>query len=42
MDQWVERFHLQEQNLNSLERKRQEVREKLFKVIFYGVEELKA
>ncbi|CAK62274.1 unnamed protein product (macronuclear) [Paramecium tetraurelia] len=41
MKAWVERYRQMEQNLSNFEKKRQEVREKFFSVIFYGVEELK-
>ncbi|CAD8157163.1 unnamed protein product [Paramecium pentaurelia] len=41
MKSWVERYRQMESNASSFDKKRQEVREKFFSVIFYGVEELK-
>ncbi|CAD8109232.1 unnamed protein product [Paramecium primaurelia] len=41
MKSWVERYRQMESNATSFEKKRQEVREKFFSVIFYGIEELK-
>lgn len=41
MKSWVERYRQMESNASSFEKKRQEVREKFFSVIFYGIEELK-
>ncbi len=37
---WVERYHLMETNLGMFEKKRQDVRERLFSVIYYGVLEM--
>ncbi|CAD8062575.1 unnamed protein product [Paramecium sonneborni] len=41
MKSWVERYRQMESNVSNFEKKRQEVREKFFSVIFYGIEELK-
>ncbi|CAD8150906.1 unnamed protein product [Paramecium pentaurelia] len=41
MKAWVEKYRQMEQNISNFEKKRQEVREKFFCVIFYGVQELK-
>ncbi|CAD8071911.1 unnamed protein product [Paramecium sonneborni] len=38
---WVEKYKQMESNVSSFEKKRQEVREKFFTVIFYGIEELR-